>query len=488
MTKLSSGCTLASFLAACSLTLVACADEPGEDYGVMYGPGIRENQGRETLGGLADGYAGVTSGRLFTMSTTTSQGAVHLGATPSLGTCLRDSSNACRDFAGATATASDGSTLTIHGAVVVDPTHYLYDVSRNGAPLCDPAQADPSALYPGLAVATSGGWTKTGLHEYFADRLSWACASDGVVAKTIDWGFLPGGSPAQAGVAWTDHQLATRMAHADYCYTGSVHTIDETVIQYYQPDQGPPLPPWSHALPADVAPNTLYAEAAWVPSPNNEDGQVACLSRLRWSTMPVGDQCGGALPDPRLHAELNGYCEDWTIEYVWTGTGARLFNESEFNALSLWQWHKNGDHYASGAGFFGGVRTTETVRPPGAGPAYTTIASDRLGTMLTVDGKATWLARYPGASFVKLQTAKHATNGDWITTIASAMPNGYGAARDEGFLFASVPNAANRPSTAVFTALYRYKATAGGDFLTTTTSPAPNGYANPVLLGYLVEL
>lgn len=470
---------LGAALAVGSLTAGCVADDANDELGVSYAPGIREGQGREQMGSLPDGYTGPL-GHLFAVSSTAfSVGPVYVN-----GACLALSPNGpCAALTGARSTGSDSALITIIGSVPGPlPNTRIYDVQHDGTPLC------PNGAYP-----TAGAWTPTGFHDNLAGYLSFGCLDPGgdqdptlsnhqggVSGKAIAWGFVPGPVGSQA---WKDHQLATVMGRSDYCGDGTVRTINATPIKHYLP-LGLAHPPFT-AYPQTIVAGAFYPEAAWATAANNESRGATCLAKLRWSARPVGDLCGGALPDPRLHTveQGGGFCEDKTPIEIWA-SGARIFNDSQYNAVGLWQWTKATDHYASTGGFYAGVRAAQTVLPPGAGAAYASSDTGRIGNVLTDDGKATYLATYSGATFVELVTAKHASNGDFITTIASAVPPNYGAIRHEGWLFATVP--ANQPPNAVFTALYRHKQTFGTDTMV-STNPTEAGFTNQMTLGYMLD-
>lgn len=464
-----------------ALTAGCVTDEANDEptVGVIFAPGIREGQGRYVLGGIADGYAG-PAGHVFAVHDVFDGQPVYVK-----NACVTRSPNGpCEDLPNATSTGSDGSSIRIAGRGPGTPaTTRIYDVWRNNVLLC------PDGAYP-----TAGAWTTTGFHNNLAGYLSFGCLDPGgdsspalsnhqggLSGKPIAWGFVPGpiGSPA-----WKQHQLATTMGRSDYCGDGTVRTIEATGIKHYLPNQGPPHGPLP-GYPQTIVDGAFYPEAAWATAANNESRGATCLAKLRWSTRRVGDICN-ALPDPRLHAveEGAGFCDDMTLPEVWA-SGATIFNDSQYNTVGLWQWAKAGDHYASSGGFYAGVRPSETVLPPGAGPAYSSTDTAFLGTLLTNDGKITWLARYPGATLVELVTAKHQSNGDWITTIASAVPAGYTTSRHEGWLFTAIP--ADQPPGATFTRLYRHKQIAGPDFMVSANATEA-GFQNPVPLGYAVEL
>ena len=105
---------------------------------------------------------------------------------------------------------------------------YLYSVSvqtlinGNWHNLC---QADREGV--AKAIALTGHWEASGRHVDSA-RITLACTS-GVLAKCVRWGYKPW--QMQHGRSLRPlHQACTRMARADYCGDGRIHTREGTPI------------------------------------------------------------------------------------------------------------------------------------------------------------------------------------------------------------------------------------------------------------------
>lgn len=337
------------------------------------------------------------------------------------------------------------------------PGQSNYQVTYDGGnPLCGMDAANRS-------MPVAGSWDLNGRYVPAAAFFSFACLG-AVVVKCIDWGYVPWRGytglsiyqdppTPQPLVNYTGpaaFESCADMARANYCRDGRSYTIDRTTISFYD------------ALGRSVDPGTpgLDFEAAWVPGTTVP--AVLCLSKLRWSTRVPGDRCNGLLPDPRVHTTVK-YCDDYTNAEL-VARGALLFNGSSTIDAGLYNWSN-----AAGTRSLATSRFNDGGAPPclPAGPQFE-------GAAFNPSASPNFL---PPPPLAVLQSYVAIAGGcDYVTTLASEVPPGYGGVpTTEGLIFPV--NYPNLPSTAV--RLYRYTL-AGGGYLTTTRELAlpriPLGY------------
>jgi ADYC domain len=252
-------------------------------------------------------------------------------------------------FTGVTFTGTDGVTTTnMRIAQVIAPTlpgqnwEYLLeqqDSSGAWGPACDaPPPLVPSTdppEDPPHAIAMPGFWFGA-LYWVHADQVTFSCKT-GVVAKCNGWGFpvtaqwphvtkngtLTNASGPDLAVA------CTRMARADYCANGMPNTLAGTPIQIDDVfTHTPPLMPG------------YYAEAAWAGKAINDSQPqaipVVCLSKLRWSTLPLGGNCPLQLPDPRITGKAK-FCEAYSTQDL-ENRGAVMYSASTFIDAGLYTY------------------------------------------------------------------------------------------------------------------------------------------------------
>jgi hypothetical protein len=211
------------------------------------------------------------------------------------------------------------------------------DAAGAWQPACDTptpiVPGDPVASPP-RALAMNGAWQGDGLYLADSDNISFACET-GAVGKCAAWGYPVSATPPSV----TEHGLPTtatgadlaqacsRMARADYCVLGVPNTLEGTPIRYDDIFRTPP-----------DAPGFLF-EAAW-PGVAQRRGQPAqrptpiCLSKLRWSTLPLGGGCAVTLPDPRTDSK-GEFCEDLTPQQL-EQAGALVYSSSTFLDAGLY--------------------------------------------------------------------------------------------------------------------------------------------------------
>jgi hypothetical protein len=205
-------------------------------------------------------------------------------------------------------------------------------------PACDaPLELVPPVepqFNPPRAVAMPGLWFGP-FYWVQSSFVTFACKT-GVVAKCDGWGF-------PVTKVWpnvTKHGLTTfatgadlmqacsRMGRADYCAAGMPNTLDGTPIQIDNVFTGLQ----SH--------EGFTFEAAWAGKAINDRVpqplQAICLTKLRWSTMPLGGNCPLVLPDPRVDAK-GKFCEDISPIDL-ERKGALLYSSSSYMDAGLYTY------------------------------------------------------------------------------------------------------------------------------------------------------
>jgi hypothetical protein len=318
-----------------------------------------------------------------------------------------------------------------------------YDFTQSRwVPACaDPVQLIPPTTppEPPLAIAIPGTWTRDGFYLYDANKVSFACRT-GVIAKCNGWGYAPTlawPTVTENGLATPGRgpdllQACTRMARADYCALGAPNTLDGTPIHlddiYTQP-------------PEDRA---FAFEAAWpglavmvtpmiVRPPPPRRLPAICLSKLRWSTLPLGGGCT-ALPDPRVDSK-GVFCDDLpqtTLE----AKGALTYSASTFIDAGLYTYLKPSD----------GTRlTTSNLLPQAAGQPPKWQITQPPGVPFPITGAA--LPQFeatifssnlpPGLPTTNLQKlATYQCGEDLVTeAIGPNAPKGCTFVANEGYLY-----------------------------------------------------
>lgn len=532
-----------------SLTFAACVDPPDlgdASQGAGIGSGDRGN-GRAWMGTLADTFAGTANGRGYSTDLIATTGeafdVVANPAAPGDGTCLKATINgtlqtcAASAFIGKVLVGTGGKWLRIDDARTYpsayssdDVTGYKlsYGSSASGpwTPLCTNGR---------LAYPLKGELNTNGAINLSRQRLTFACTEyridaatntvvfdnplgSGTLGKVAGWGYVAGTSYTwganHSTISGAELQaLASRAAQADYCYTGGKGTLDGSTLGLGDFVDGNAVPNATGPIVSPIATGTpvpwdqVWVEAVWARASHaelsdgssNDVGVPACLSKLRWSTFPVGDRCNGRLRDPRIaHPDgVNGvYCEDWSLDVVYSSNTGVLVTSSKFNDLSLNTWvNSNGDTYATTIGAVGRGPATHIVPQTGYSPTPSNTAA-MLGTILTPAGAQVIQNNpaYPAAAMptVHLVSCAKTANpgaGEKVTTTSTTVPAGFANCVEEGLIWSAAPPASLLADLGVSAAtkLFRYyRSTAPRDYLTTTAATAPNGYGNKLLLGYIL--
>lgn len=241
-----------------------------------------------------------------------------------------------------TAAGPGGTSIPMRFAQVIEPvapaTQWEYVLEQQDAygkwgPACD----EPPLVLPALlpidtpvrAIAIPGGFSIDGGYYTTGSRVTFACRT-GVIAKCDAWGYGASAAAPTATVSAADMlQACSRMARADYCATGGPNTLDGTPIH---------IDDAFH--PTSVVKGYAF-EAAWPgvasSSPRLETrSPVVCLSKLRWSTLPLGGDCPLQVPDPRVNAK-GRFCDDLSLKQL-GAMGALTFSSSSYIDAGLYTY------------------------------------------------------------------------------------------------------------------------------------------------------
>jgi hypothetical protein len=331
------------------------------------------------------------------------------------------------------------------------------------------------AEYPG-AIAIPGsfginrkdkGPVSNGDYHESSDRLMFSCR-EGVASKCVDWGYPPW---QRAGQMAAYFQACTRMARADYCGTGHSRTIDGTMINYG--DLGPsPVIPFSPV-------RGFVPEAVWGPGTGTTGQSAAiCLSRTRWSTIPIGDRspCAELMPDPRDEPDgPQRFCDDTAIA-DWEQAGALFVNTSRVLDVGLYQWSDGAGHY------------TTTTQFPWDGPGVAVHGPPGYPLFVSIEGtvyKPTLRPPHVPGLIPLFRYSRPAGTGEpprALTTTNPAPGDGFGDGELQGYVFA--PSAT--PPVASAQPLILHGDGRGG-FATTSDARSPVGYTRIAGLGWVVR-
>jgi hypothetical protein len=327
----------------------------------------------------------------------------------------------------------------------------------------------PSDAPGAIPVAGSFGHTAegnlSGNYDRSPTRLTFACR-DGVAAKCQDWGYRSW-EPERAPY----FQACTRMARADYCGNGRSRTVDGTMINYIDLHRRPdgPVEPKAGFVP----------EAVWGLGNGNSPSAAICLSRTRWSTMPLGPRspCAEILADPRDAAtdgKSGRYCDDMTIK-EWAEADALFINASRPLDVGLFMWSNGKGIFATTTQFPWLGKEAHSPGPPGY-PEFVGIE----GAIFKPEVPA---PKRKGMVELVRYTRKTPTLTLEILT-TKRPPPGFHRQAVEGYVFAYKQDSEPPTSTARPLNLFSDRK---GHYLTTSEEQAPanSGYRKKQQIGWL---
>ncbi|PTL77060.1 hypothetical protein DAT35_46285 [Vitiosangium sp. GDMCC 1.1324] len=226
------------------------------------------------------------------------------------------------------------------------------------------------------ALALPGLWSQKSAALFYNNRdwFSFACVPirrddgrsapvyffGGVAAKCVDWGYAPWvnrdsmpGPDLTVEEAFSYHAACTAMASADYCGQVAPNTVDGTaIVMFNREDVVTDAPSWDkyngHVLDGPFGSSeNFFLEAAWTAPPEYfNDGSVSglavrgralCLSKKRWSTLPIHGSCPVDLVDPRVDGSTVSLCEQPSAGEL-VSRGAMLFSYSTFIDAGLYRF------------------------------------------------------------------------------------------------------------------------------------------------------
>ena len=427
-------------------SVVAVANETALDDD----PGYISHQGRLLLGFTRPDV------RRFVFPA--SEGSVRVDETGRLLTAARGT-----DVVGLEFSATDGAVMRIADALAPESAKKLWQYAleqrdRDTGTWVD-ACADPPSLMPPpwtgpvLAFAIPGWWRTSGMYVDDPAEAGFACQG-GVVAKCISWGYTPTNSPGtttgdgvSSDASGPDMLLAcTRMARADYCAVGVSNTLDGTPIHVHNVFKTTLFdPPRS-----DLAFEAVWPGDAQPPGDRSDDsaGQPAlCLSKLRWSTLPLGGGCPLHLPDPRVPTDPANpshahFCEgDSAVDLEMRG--ALVAVDSSYLDAGLYTWTDTATdaRFTTASllpGQSGELPTWRTDAPPGLVFPQNGQSLHFEGTLLNLDAAS--LGQALDVSTMRLLKSFRCDD-DYVTTTAISGRECSQIA-DEGLLYP--PNAPQR--------------------------------------------
>lgn len=330
----------------------------------------------------------------------------------------------------------------------------------------EPACANPPQLYPRpdsneppRAIAMPGSFSTDGIYSNRPDRFTFACAT-GVAAKCTRWGY-----PALADLSGTTRTgtwrqstgadlmaACTKMARADYCGRGIPHTVDGTPIHLYDIYDGP-------IHPQKPVPGFSF-EAAWtgralVDRVDPRSRPALCLSKLRWSTLPLGGECPDLLQDPRVPTPERPpakFCEEYS-EAQLEAAGALFYDDSPLIDVGLYSWRGAGNNTWTTTQLEPARAPNPPSRKPGFAPPANIVLPEANphfeGALFRPD-----LSRLPDDTLLLASyycpddPLVPSLGGDEVTTTRAPARPGCVTIAKEGYLYAPVtllpPNTPNR--------------------------------------------
>jgi hypothetical protein len=316
----------------------------------------------------------------------------------------------------------------------------------------------------GIAPTVGGASPKSnGDYDPTDGQLTFSCR-DGVAAKCVDWGYPP----------WTHgtemvpyFQGCTRMARADYCGIGRSRTVEGTLISFRDLHD----PPMNNLDP----PPDFVPEAVWGRGRGTQEKPAAiCVSRTRWSTIPLGARslCADLMPDPRSETGAPQFCEDTPLE-TWAREGALFTNSSLPLDVGVYVWTDGAGHYTTTTRFPWLGPDVESMGPPGY-PQFVSIEGSTYKPTLPPQLRS-GLVLVPLYRYTKLGAAGLRA----LTTTDTDPGHGFGDRVLEAYVFGP----SDEPPVPTAQALYLFHA--DGDTYATGTGPTPMGFTRLAHLGWL---
>lgn len=343
---------------------------------------------------------------------------------------------------------------------------YVIEYSSGGrwAPLCPPEA--PGAI----PIAGSFGHTPQGHvngdYHPTPTRVTFACRA-GVAAKCQGWGYRSW-NPKRAPY----FQACTRMARADYCGNGHSRTVDGTLINYLDlhGESVPQLRPAPGFVP----------EAVWGTGGPGAPTAAICLSRTRWSTIPIGPRspCADLVPDPRDEAPTDGrprrFCDDMTVQ-DWADAGARFVNMSRPLDVGIFVWTDGEGHFATTTRYPWLGKDVQSPGPPGY-PVFVSIEGAAYKPEVPAPRRKGLMPLFRYTQRTRTIALEALTTG--------APPAGFGHPVLEAYVFEFKP--ASEPPTSTARPLYLYSD--GHDHYVTLSderAPASSSYSKVQQIGWL---
>jgi hypothetical protein len=233
-----------------------------------------------------------------------------------------------------------------------------------------PALAMPGRWSDGLYISTDMGVFSFACqpHRKLNENGESVLVRGGVTAKCVDWGYPPWTSTdrladGRDGLALPlvesvrHHVACVAMASADYCGGSMPNTVHDTpIVMFDNQNVETELVPSKPQTPF-VADGPFgkehgsYFEAAWTAGDSTDArgnrghrARALCLTKKRWSTLPLNGACGGitqTVKDPREVRNETKYCDDMSAaELQWKG--ALLYSYSTYIDAGLYRFLKTG--------------------------------------------------------------------------------------------------------------------------------------------------
>jgi hypothetical protein len=253
------------------------------------------------------------------------------------------------------------------------------------------------------ALAVPSDWAGSNLTKNLS-RFAFAClprvtgpARGGVAAKCVELGYPPWQNtdpridgtllPLTQENAFRHYAVCTALTSADYCGEATPNTLNGTPIKLFHTGNVPVETNASGQVHIGAGPvyQDYLFEAAWalvdvktgqfINSPTSSAdlvrAQAVCLTKKRWTSLPLRGTCTAdndddaltsRLPDPRL-PDSSKYCEEYTRDEL-VQKGAVLFSYSMFLDAGLYRFkHSTTQQYLTTSHiiFTPGLTGNETI-------------------------------------------------------------------------------------------------------------------------------